>query len=333
MSGTSQAPPRAAAGRRRRSAARDRLELAIFRLAAGALAFLPRRSSEALGRRLARVYLALSGSRRRILFENLAIAFPEKTPAEIARIGRASAEWIGEAFVDFLEVSSLSEEDVASRVRIAGEENLRQARERGRGVFLLSAHIGGWELGAIRAGLLGEPIAPIVRPLDNPLLENELARRRMRFGNRLIAKQDAAKDVLRALSRGETVAILVDQNVLAREAVFVPFFGRPAATTPALAVFQLKTDAAVVPVFTWPEGGGHYRLEFEAPILGEEFRGLEREEAVLAATARYMAATEAAVRKAPEVWLWMHNRWRTRPEEGSQTTGGRRQEEGGSTRE
>jgi KDO2-lipid IV(A) lauroyltransferase len=299
--------------RRRRSAARDFLEFALFRLGTGVLALLPARSREALGRSLARVYARFSASRRRILFENLAAAFPEKDPAEIARIGRASAEWIGAAFVDFLEVSSLSEDDVRSRVRIEGEENLRQARARGRGVFLLSAHIGGWELGAIRAGLLGEPIAPVVRPLDNPLLESELARRRTRFGNRLIAKRDAARDVLRALSRGETVAILVDQNVLAREAVFVPFFGRPAATTPALALFQLKTDAAVVPVFTWPEGGGRYRLEFEAPIFAEEFRGLERAEAVRAATARYMEVTEAAVRKAPEAWLWMHNRWRTRP--------------------
>ncbi len=222
--------------------------------------------------------------------------------------------------MEFLQVSSLSEEEVRSRIRVAGEENLRRARERGKGVFLLSAHIGGWELGAIRAGMLGEPIAPVVRPLDNPLLERELARRRTRFGNRLIAKREAAKDILRAMAKGETVAILVDQNVLAREAVFVPFFGRLAATTPALALLQLKTDAAVVPVFTWPEGGGRYRLEFETPILASEFEGLPRGEAVRRATARYMEVTEAAVRKAPEIWLWMHNRWRTRP--ASQEAGG-----------
>ncbi len=276
---------------------------------------LPGRGPERLGRRLARLYLGASASRRRILFENLAAAYPEKGPEEIARIARASAEWIGAAFVEFLEVSSLSEEEVRSRIRTAGEENLRRARERGKGVFLLSAHIGGWELGAIRAGMMGEPIAPVVRPLDNPLLERELARRRTRFGNRLIAKREAARDILRAMSKGETVAILVDQNVLAREAVFVPFFGRLAATTPALALLQLKTDAAVVPVFTWPEGGGRYRLEFETPILAEEFEGLPRGEAVRRATARYMEVTEAAVRRAPEIWLWMHNRWRTRPVE------------------
>jgi KDO2-lipid IV(A) lauroyltransferase len=154
-----------------------------------------------------------------------------------------------------------------------------------------------------------------VRPLDNPLLEKELSRRRTRFGNRPIAKRQAARDILSALRRGETVAILVDQNVLAREAVFVPFFGRLAATTPALALFQLKTDASVVPVFTWPEGGGRYRLEFEKPIEAAEFRnGAEREGAVLKATARYMEVTESAIRRAPAAWLWVHNRWRTRPE-------------------
>jgi Kdo2-lipid IVA lauroyltransferase/acyltransferase len=272
--------------RRTRSRARDRAELGLFRLAVGAVSILPRRAREGFARRLALLGARAGASRRRILLDNLAVAFPSKSSADIARIARESLESLGEAFVDFLEVSAMSEEDIRSRIRVVGEENLRQARSRGKGVFLLSAHFGGWELGAIRAGLLGEPIAPVVRPLDN----------------------------LRALRRGETVAILVDQNVLAREAVFVPFFGRLAATTPALALFQLKTDASVVPVFTWPEGGGKYRLEFEKPIEAGEFRdGAEREAAVRNATARYTEVTEAAIRKAPEAWLWVHNRWRTRP--------------------
>ena len=311
----------------RRSPLRDRAELALFQLGDTALRALPRGAREKLGRSLGRFYLRVVPSRRRILFENLSRAFPEKTAEEIAAIGYASAEWIGAAFVDFLEVSRLPAETVRERIRIAGGENFEKARARGKGVFLLSAHIGGWELGAIRAGLVSEPIAPVVRPLDNALLERELAARRTRLGNRIIAKRDAARDILKAMSAGETVAILVDQNVLAREAVFVPFFGRLAATTPALALFQLKTDAAVVPVFTWPEGNGRYRLEFETPILAEEFRHLPREDAVRSATARYMEVTEAAVRRAPDVWLWMHDRWRTRPVD--QEAGGSRQEAGG----
>ena len=318
---------------RRRSAARNALELTAFRFAAGLLALLPRRAAAGLGARVVRAFARINSSRRRILLDNLLAAFPEKDGAEIARLAGASAGWLGTAFVEFLQVSGMSEAQIRARVSVVGEEHLAVARARGRGVFLMSAHFGGWELGAIRAGLITTPIAPVVRPLDNPLLERELERRRTRFGNRLIAKNDAARDILKALGLGETVAILIDQNVLAREAIFVPFFGRLAATTPALALFQLKTDAAVVPAMVWPEGDGHYRLELGAPILADEFRGpeLARAESVRRATARYMAVTEATVRGKPEAWLWMHNRWRTRP--GDQEAGGGKQEAGGGPRD
>lgn len=300
---------------RRRSAARDRFEHAAFRMGDRLLAALPDRAAARLGGWLVRVYARIGRSRRRILHVNLRAAFPERSEAEIGRLARASADWLGTAFVEFLQVSALSADGIRERVRVVGEEHFAAARARGRGVFLLSAHFGGWELGAIRAGLIGEPIAPVVRPLDNPLLEKELERRRTRFGNRLIAKSDAARDVLRTLRANGTVAILVDQNVLPGEGVFVPFFGRLAATTPALALFHLKTDAAVVPAFVRPEGGGRYRLELGAPILAEEFRSgdADRDEAVRRATARYMEVTETVVRSKPEAWLWMHDRWKTRP--------------------
>ena len=299
---------------RDRSLLRHRAEHALFRGVSGALRFLPRGSAAAFGGSLARLFFSVAGSRRRILEENLAAAFPEKNPQERARISRECVERLGATFMEFVESSDFSREEIEERVSVTGAEHLESARRRGKGVFLLSAHFGSWEIGAVRAGLLGEPIASVVRPLDNPLLELELARRRTRFGNRLIGKKDAAREILRALRRNETVAILIDQNVLAEEAIFVPFFGRVAATTPSLALFQLKTDAAVVPVFTWPEGSGRYRLAFEKPILASDFESVsDRGERVRLATARYTAATEAVVREYPAAWLWMHNRWRTRP--------------------
>lgn len=280
------------------------------------LGLLPRGAPAALGRALARAYVRVSPSRRRVLTSNLRHAFPEKTPEEIERLARDSTGSFGAAFMDFLEISRLDESQIRSRVRIVGREHYDSARALHRGVLLMSAHIGGWELGAMLAGILGEPVAPIVRPLDNPLLERELVRLRTRFGNRLIGKRNAARDILKALRNDEAVAILIDQNVVAREGVFVPFFGRLAATSPSLALFQLKTDAPVVPVFVWPEEEGRYRVELEPAILADEFRedGLDRDEAVRRATARYAAVTEAAIRRDPAAWLWMHNRWRTRPE-------------------
>lgn len=301
--------------RKRRSAFRHRAELLLFRAAAGVLGTLPASAARRAGRAAARAAFSLLSSRREILLRNLGAAYPDDPPERIAAIAKGSIDSFASALVDFLETGRLSREELLSRVSVVGEENLRAARARGKGVFLLSAHIGNWEIGALVAGLLGEPIAPVVRPLDNPLLEEELQRLRRRFGNRPVPKKQASRELLRALSRNETIAILVDQNVLPREAVFVPFFGRPAATTPSLALFQLKTGAAVVPVFTWPEGNGRYRLAFETPILPEEFgdASVDRGERVRRATARYMAVTEAAVRKDPAAWLWVHNRWKTQP--------------------
>lgn len=301
---------------RSRGSWRHHAERALMKGAFGALRLLPEGSATRFGRAVARLYFFFARSRRRILRENLRRAFPEKETAEVGRIERACIENLGAAFMEFLESSRLSREEILSRVTLSREENFARARARGKGVFLLSAHFGSWEIGAIRAGLIAEPIASVVRPLDNALLEAELERRRTRLGNRVIRKKDAAREILRAVRARETVAILIDQNVIPEEAVFVPFFGRPAATNPSLALFQMKTDAAVVPVFTWPLGGGRYRLQFEKPILAEEFASLgSREERVLAATARYMAVTEEAVRANPGAWLWMHNRWRTRPTE------------------
>jgi Kdo2-lipid IVA lauroyltransferase/acyltransferase len=302
------------AGGEERPTLRHRIEHLALRISLGVLRILPKGSASGLGRIASRIFFLFAGSRRRILRDNLAQAFPEKSGAERERIGRASVENLGAAFMEFLESSRFSREEILSRVELEGEENFAAARERGKGVFLLSAHFGSWEIGAIRAGLVAGPIASVVRPLDNPLLERELEFRRTRLGNGVILKKQAAREILRVIRDRQTVAILADQNVIPEEAIFVPFFGRPAATTPALALLQMKTDAAVVPVFTWPRGGGRYRLKFEKPILAEEFVSAgDRAQRVVAATARYMAVTEEAVRGNPGAWLWMHNRWRTRP--------------------
>jgi Kdo2-lipid IVA lauroyltransferase/acyltransferase len=303
--------------KRRRSVLRQRAELALFRLATGALGLLPAPAARRSAAAAARLALAIGSSRRRILLKNLSAAFPEKSPAEIEEIARRSIDGFAAALVDFLETGRLTAEEIRSRVSIGGEEHLAAARERGRGVFLLSAHFGSWEIAALAAGLMGEPIALLVRTLDNPLLEEELSRLRRQFGNRPIPKKEAARELLRTMSRNESVAILVDQNVIPREAIYVPFFGRLAATTPALALLHLKTGASVVPVFMWPQGAGRYRMEFERPILAEEFGGpeVDRDERVRRATARYMEVIEAAIRREPHAWLWIHDRWKNRPPE------------------
>lgn len=290
---------------------RDVVEHAAVRSAMAALSVLPGRSRSSLARAAARFYYRVGRSRRTIALDNLARAFPGLRPEERAAIARRCAENFGGVFFDFLAATRLSREGLRDAVEMDGERRYLSAVARGKGVFLLSAHFGNWEIGALAAGLLAGPIASVVRPLDNPRLERELARLRGRFGNRTIGKKHAAREILREMRRGGTVAILIDQNVLAREAVFVPFFGRLAATSPALGLLQKKTDAAVVPVFCRPKGSGRYTLRFERPIVLADLP--EGERSVEALTARYTKVTEDAVRADPALWLWMHNRWRTRP--------------------
>lgn len=290
---------------------RHRLESAAVHGTMGMLSALSERQRAALGRFAARGYLRIGKSRREIALRNLALAFPGWSPPEIEATAIRCAENFGSVLFDFLAATRLSRDELLEDVEIAGASHYLSSVARGKGVFLLSAHFGNWEIGALAAGLLARPIASVVRPLDNPYLEADLARLRGRFSNRTIAKKQAAREILRELRAAETVAILIDQNVLAREAVFVPFFGRPAATSPALALFQLKTDAAVVPVFCRPLGEGRYRLGFEEPILLPDLSPEQR--TVESLTARYTRVTEQVIRAEPHLWLWMHNRWRTRP--------------------
>jgi KDO2-lipid IV(A) lauroyltransferase len=290
---------------------REAAEHAAVRSAMAVLSVVPEGARSRLARSAARLYYRVGRNRRSIALGNLRLAFPSLSDEERIAIARRCAENFGGVFFDFLAATRLSREALVEAVEIEGREHYRWAVARGKGVFLLSAHFGNWEIGALAAGLVGEPIASVVRPLDNPRLDRELSRLRGKFGNRTIGKKHAAREILREMRRGSTVAILIDQNVLAREAVFVPFFGRLAATSPALGLLQKKTDAAVVPVFCRPRGRGRYELRFEKPIVAGELPEAER--SVEALTARYTRVTEDAVRAEPALWLWMHNRWRTRP--------------------
>ena len=147
----------------------------------------------------------------------------------------------------------------------------------------------------------------IHRPLDNPMLDAELEKLRATFGNRALGKSNISREVLAEIRQGGAVGILIDQRP--RDVDFeAPFFGHPAKTHPVLARFVRKTGAPVVPIFgTW-DGPARYTVTFGEPVdpadLGEE----ELEDGPL--TARFMAITEAAIRRAPEQWLWYHDRWR-----------------------
>ena len=278
-----------------------------------ALLFLmPRRTAIWCGRRLGGLFYLLDRRHRREVLANLDLAFgEEKSPAEKRRIARGSYWHFGGIFFDFLRSPALSIRKIERITEVRGWENLEEAYSRGKGVLLLTAHYGFWELMGVAQGFRGRPISVIARHLDNPLLERMLHRYRTRSGNTVVYKQNAVKEIFRALRKNEAAAVLIDQNISPRQGVFVDFFGVPASTTPILSAIALKSGAPIVPAFSQPLLGGRWRFIYEPAI--EVSGGGDRSEAIQTITQQCTAIIERYIRHRPDLWLWMHRRWKARP--------------------
>ena len=214
------------------------------------------------------------------------------------------------------EVAKFPEYTLQNVDRIAvydGLENYLAARDRGKGVLFMTAHLGGWEIGSFVHSLHGHWLNIVARKLDNPLLDRWVLQLRSLHGNRIHDKDEYARGLLAAMKRGETVGALMDTNMTPPQGVFVNYFGRPACTAAGVARVAMRTGAAVLPAFTiWDEALGKYRIRFE-PAIPLVCSG-DDEADVVANTQNYTRAIEQAVRAYPDQWLWVHRRWKTRPE-------------------
>ncbi len=248
-------------------------------------------------------YLALV-ERRRLTHANLALAFPETDPGQRRRWARQSFRSLGAQLGDALSAPRLDAVELCRRWRLEGWEHL-EARSPDGASFLMSAHLGFWEIPGQAVALYKGGFLALSRPLDNPHLERQLRASRQRFGVRMVPKQGAARAMVAELRSGGRVFLLIDQRPGREEAVEVPFFGRPARTTPVLARLARRFEVPVVPLFGFPRPGGRYLVAAREPIAPEEG------EDEIALTARYLAAVEAEVRRQPGLWMWMHRRWRT----------------------
>lgn len=292
----------------RRSAFRNRAEAAGFSLAHALVSRLTPEGAEALGRRLGGLYRMVDGKRRRLAEGNLAGAFPGKSVGEVRALARAVFAHFGGLAFDAVRAADEPIESLFARVEIVNEEHAQAAVASSRGVFFLASHLGNWELAALVAAARGLPMTVIARPLDNPILEERLRSFRERSGNRVQPKTDAARELLRVLRRGGTIGILADQHARPPDAVTVPFFGRPAATTSSVARLADRTEALILPAAATRIAPARYRLVFEEPV---DVRALSPEERMPEAlTARLNRILEDQIRRCPEQWLWLHNRWR-----------------------
>ena len=290
----------------------DFIAFGLFRLLRGLFGFLPRRLCLGLGTVSGVLLFYLDKKHRRLALANLEKAFGrELSPADLRSLARDSFRQFSRVIADNLKWLHLGESRSEELLQVEGEENLRRALQEGKGVLLFSAHLGNWEVASLAVSRIGR-LNVVARPLDNRLLEKDLVRFRNSLGARAISKFQAARPVLQSLRQNEIVAILIDQNVLRSQAVFVDFFGLPAATTPSLASFYLHAGSPVLPVFCYPTPSLSYLVRI-GPPLQIDLTGDPKQD-VLKITQSSTKMIEAEIRAHPSHWFWLHNRWRTRPE-------------------
>jgi KDO2-lipid IV(A) lauroyltransferase len=277
------------------------------------LGILPRPLSRAFAIGLAQVVYLLHFRLRQVGMRNLAMVFPEKTEAERKRILRGVFTSLGRQLAELCQFPRYTPDNIDQVVVYDGQENYERAYARGKGVLFLTGHFGGWELSAFAHSLHGHWLHVVMRPMDNPYLDRLLQQYRTMYGNKTVAKDDFVRGLLAAMKAGETVGILMDTNMTPPQGIFVDFFGIPACTASGLARIALRTDAAVVPGFTiWDPALQKYRLRFDPALELVRTGNLEAD--IAANTQMFTKVIEDYVRKYPDQWLWVHRRWKTRPE-------------------
>lgn len=297
----------------KRGRAQTIIEYAAARSLISGMGMLPRKLASGATSVMGRFTYSASRKLRGAGERNLALAFPEMTERERARILRGVFVNLGRQLAVFSRLSKMSRDEVRAVVDCEGLENLEEAKARGRGVILVTGHLGAWEMTSFALSAFNHPLSFLVRRIDNPLVERLVERMRTRFGNQTIDKRAAGRAMLRVLHAGETLGLLIDINTTASEGIFVDFFGTPAATTFLMAKLALRTGADVIPVFApWEEERQRFVLRIGSPLKIER-TGSETED-VRRLTQLATRAVECHIRRYPDQWLWIHKRWRTRPQ-------------------
>lgn len=259
---------------------------------------------------LGRVFYIIAVKHRRIAKESLRIAFgEEKDPGEIGKISRDCFISIAKSGAEILKLV-VDHNYMAQRVKIEGSGHLEKALARGRGVILVSAHLGNFPLLISKLDIDGYKIGVIMRRMRDERFERFLIRKRSKFGMRVIysqPRQACVAETLRALRGNEMVFIPMDQN-FGTGGVFVDFFGRKAATATGPVILAQRTKAAVVPCFIFREPDNTHRIVFEPQVELSEGPDSIREN-----VQRITSIIERHIRIHPCEWGWMHRRWKVRP--------------------
>ncbi|MBT8487400.1 MAG: lysophospholipid acyltransferase family protein [Gemmatimonadetes bacterium] len=290
---------------------RHRLEYAAFRVLRAVLGVLPEALALRCGAGLGLLVGSVLRIRRRVVDEHLAFVFPQKDGAWRRRVARASYAHLGREAVMLFRMGSWSDGELVARTRLEGAEHVDAALAEGRGAVVLTGHLGNWEVAGAGLAARGVALDVVGKGMANRRFEEDLFEARRRLGMRVIEMSQAPKGVLRSLREGRATAIVADQN-MHRNGIFVPFFGRLAATARGPALFALRAGVPVLFGYALAEEGRRRGYVLHAEPFEYEATG-DLEADVQTLMAAYHARLEDVIRRVPEQYFWQHKRWKTRP--------------------
>ncbi len=274
------------------------------------VAALPLPVVHGIGRFIGFIFGRVVRHHRTDAFAQLKRSIPELSKKERKQIINTMYRYQGINGVEMIWYSMRGLDAVKKAVEIDGVEYVEQALERGRGVLALTAHIGNFELMPMATAANGFKLSVIVKRIKNEAINDVVENLRSHEGLTFLSTKNAYRDCLKALRRNEAVGMIIDQNMTREEGIFAEFFGETACTSPGLAFMAAQSKAPIVPVFICRKSEGGFKLKIHPLIEPPEDRSPE---AIHAATVAYNKVIENAVREAPEQWIWMHRRWKTRP--------------------
>lgn len=291
-------------------AVKHRIEYVLVRIFDMFLSSLPRSLALGIGEGLGVFVSKVLSSRRKLVLENLAMAFPEKGKDEINRIAAGVWRNLGRTAVEFIRLPDITTKNYHKFFVYEGLENVDRAARKERGIIFTTFHFTNWEITGVAAQFARGGVIAIARPMKNPLVEKWIQKKRAESGMSIILHRQAVKESLRVLRQRKRIGILVDQN-LYTGGVFVSFFGRLAATTTLPALLCSRTQAPVIMAYSLREGG-RFRIIFGPPFHLPEID--DPEERIRRHTELMTEQMEAVIRRHPENWFWVHNRWKRKPE-------------------
>lgn len=276
---------------------------------------LPEGLSQMISNGIGSLWFAFDRRHRNVAMDNMKKAFGDgMTRAEIRSTVRENFKQLSRLLFEVGWSLRLDHHDIRKHITIEGLEHLNRAFEEGKGVLFLTGHLGSWELLTLVPALIPYTVHDIYRPLDYEPLEYVITRFRTRFGMKLIAKEGAIRKILKALSRGEGVGIPLDQSVGAKDGVFADFFGHPTCTSKGMGLIAIKTRVPVIPVFLVRKKHGFkviFGPRIPQVVTGDTARDL------METTRAFNAVIETMVRRYPAQWFWVHNRWKTKQNNGA----------------